>query len=216
MFAKLTKQPDGSFALPVDIAHLPRASVDDAGVQHPHTIFTLWSQNELAAIGYFHYTETTIPDGKISIGSSHSFDGISVTKTHTLADDPDYLDKQKTIMLSQIKSKRDRVRDAGIDYLTYTVETDANSRRELTGAVVSINEAGLTDMAWRMKDNTVAILLAADFKAMAIAVSIHVQSCYVNQGTLEAAVNAAINITALNAIDVSVGWPAHHIPSGAV
>lgn len=121
----------------------------------------------------------------------------------------------KASEIRKVKSRRDQVINAGIYWLaadgnTYIVQTDADSRRELIGAVVGLNEtSGLTQI-WRMKDNVLVSLPSADFKAMAIAVRDHVNACYVRQAELEAAVAGGIPY------DISAGWPAHYTASESV
>ncbi len=194
--------------------------IGDDMIQYPRSIFTLWSDQELNAIGYARFNELRPSPGMVSLGAMDTFADGKITRTHTVTHDPDYLDKQKANRNRQIKNHRDSIRDAGIEWspddgvTSYVVQTDGDSRRELTGAIVGLNESGATEQAWRMQDNMLVVLSAEVFKAMALAVSVHVNACYVHQAVLENTISTTTDIAELNAIDVETGWPPHYIAEG--
>lgn len=222
MFARLT-ETNGTYGLPVIDVHRAKAvevGGGDSMVQYPKGIFTgptAWSDAELNAIGYARFDEVKPGAGELSSGTVDDFTNGKVTRTHTTVPDPNYLDRRKTEVKRNIKGQRDYVRDAGIEHtidtVTYVVQTDGDSRRELIGAIVGLNERGNPNATqkWRMLSNAVVDIAMSDFKAMALAVRDHVDACYTHQAVLEAAVNAAVNLTELEAIDITTGWPSHYI-----
>jgi hypothetical protein len=163
---------------------------------------------------------------------TYSLDGDTITAARSVVDMP--LDQAKQRHKQKVKQQRDTAASGGLAWdkvesvetdpgdpnaeppvpptfedvaTTYFVQTDGDSRRELTGAVLAINEGSLTEQAWRMADNTVAVLPAADFKAMALEVRAHVNAAYLRQAELEAMIDAAADVAALREIDVAAGWP---------
>lgn len=142
---------------------------------------------------------------------SYDNDGYTITATRTVVDQP--LDQIKDRVKRKVKTIRDGIINGGIEFQAasgdpvYTVQTDADSRRELTGAVVAANEDNLTVQAWRMADNEVVVMDIADFKAMALAVRNHVNACYERQAALEADIDAAESAEAVTFIDLNTGWP---------
>lgn len=167
----------------------------------------------------FDYVETGAMPGQYEHAGpvTYANDGWTVTCTRSVV--PWDAARIRDDMKRKVKIQRDMVRDAGIEWspdggvTAYVVQTDSDSRREMTGAVVSINEAGLPDMSWRMMDNSLAAIPAADFKTMALAVSAHVQACYVQQANIEAALDAAADPTIE---DITLGWPVHYVAPGVV
>ena len=66
---------------------LPAGAFSDAqGVKHPANVLTLWSSNELAAIGVYRVVDEEIPPGKVATGWSLVFDETSVTRVFDLKD----------------------------------------------------------------------------------------------------------------------------------
>jgi hypothetical protein len=56
--------------------------------QHPWAVTQIWSAADLKSIGVYPITETDIPAGKVSVGSSLTFAKGVVTRKHVLADKP--------------------------------------------------------------------------------------------------------------------------------
>jgi len=161
----------------------------------------------------YQYTEVgPVPNEYQQPGSvSYDNDGYTITATRTVVDQP--LDRVKDRLKRKVKAIRDNVVNAGIEFQAasgdpvYVVQTDADSRRELTGAVVAANEDNLTVQAWRMADNEVVVMDIADFKAMALEVRNHVNACFERQAALEAEIDAADDVGTAVAIDLDAGWP---------
>jgi len=66
--------------------HNHRPVTDDDGTQHPRNIFTLWTDEELNAIGYARFDEENIPSDKRSTGTTDTFEGGRVFRSHTTKD----------------------------------------------------------------------------------------------------------------------------------
>jgi len=66
--------------------HNPRPVTDDNGIQHPRNIFTLWSDEELNAIGYARFDEENVPSDKRSTGTTDTFANGKVFRSHTTRD----------------------------------------------------------------------------------------------------------------------------------
>lgn len=95
---------------------------------------------------------------------------------------------------------------AGITLNGMTIETDRQSQSLITGAwsFSQLNPAALID--WKGVTGWVQIDAAA-ISAIAGAVATHVQACFSNERVLSEAIAAATTVEALNAIDLTVGWP---------
>ena len=66
--------------------HKPRPVTDDNGVQYPRNIFTLWTDEELNAIGYARFDEQHVPSDKRSTGTTDTFKNGRVFRSHTTKD----------------------------------------------------------------------------------------------------------------------------------
>jgi len=66
--------------------HNHRPVTDDDGIQHPRNIFTLWTDEELNAIGYARFDEQNIPSDKRSTGATDTFADGRVFRSHTTKD----------------------------------------------------------------------------------------------------------------------------------
>ena len=66
--------------------HNYRPVTDDNGIQHPRNIFQLWTDEELNAIGYARFDEENVSSDKRSTGTTDSFAGGRVFRTHTTID----------------------------------------------------------------------------------------------------------------------------------
>jgi hypothetical protein len=66
--------------------HNYRPVTDDNGIQHPRNIFTLWTDEELNAIGYARFDEENVSSDKRSTGTTDSFVDGKVFRSHTTID----------------------------------------------------------------------------------------------------------------------------------
>jgi len=173
-----------------------------------------------ADLDLYNYVETGPGQGEYqqAAGISYSVDGDTITGTRTVSDIP--LEQAQSTAKRKVKSKRDAVMNGGVEFQAasgdpvYVVQTDGDSRRELTGAVVAANEDSLTVQGWRMADNEMVVMDIADFKAMALAVRNHVNACYERQAALEAEIDNAADVDGIRAIDIDAGWPTNPTAEG--
>jgi len=66
--------------------HNYRPVTDDNGIQHPRNIFTLWTDEELNAIGYARFDEENVSSDKRSSGTTDTFANGKVFRSHTTID----------------------------------------------------------------------------------------------------------------------------------
>jgi hypothetical protein len=57
---------------------------DASGTKHPVNALSLWSEEELAAVGVYRVVDSAIPEGMTSTGWSLVFDGSTVTRVFDL------------------------------------------------------------------------------------------------------------------------------------
>lgn len=113
-----------------------------------------------------------------------------------------------------IKAARDRAESAGqhVDGIG-TFDSDANSQRKLVGAIMAaqLQGAGFS-IDWRMQDDSVVTLDAAQIAAVGMAIMARVDACQQRKNELDAMVSAATTLAALAAIPVDQGWPEVGLP----
>ena len=105
------------------------AFTDNAGINHPRNVLTLWTAEDLAAIDVYPVTEGSVPDGHVVTGSTLTWDGTTVTRVFTSEPapppEPDYdaeligainaattLDDLKAALVGNITGAKSRVRGA--------------------------------------------------------------------------------------------------------
>ena len=82
--------------------------VDQDGIQHPSSVLTLWSDEELFDIGVYKIEEPELPEFDVVTGSHLMFDGISVHRVyHTIPAD---LDEERRSKKQQIDAEAEHVR----------------------------------------------------------------------------------------------------------
>jgi len=89
MYAELTKTAK-TFGAPSTrlFSRTSRGWTDAGGIQHPASIFTIWSDRELRAIGLARVDETPVPEDKIAAETSEKMSADRLMRTYTLADKP--------------------------------------------------------------------------------------------------------------------------------
>jgi alpha-galactosidase/6-phospho-beta-glucosidase family protein len=89
------------------------------------------------------------------------------------------------------------------------VNTDPTSQRKIGGAVqmaIILGDAFTID--WRMEDDSVVTHDKNAMINMGVLAGQHVSLCQANKNTLDAAVEAAESVEDVEAVDISLGWPA--------
>jgi hypothetical protein len=97
----------------------------------------------------------------------------------------------------------------------YTVEgvgrfdTDTLSRINISGAVSGAMIAGSAfSVEWKLLDNSLVTLDAAQMISVGMAVLGHVAACHAHSNALGVAIEATTDTEALGAINIMDGWPA--------
>ena len=86
--------------------------------------------------------------------------------------------------------------------------TDRTTQAKLTAAYVKASADGTYAIAdWKSGPGTFSPLDAATIMAAADAVEAHVQACFSNEAALSASILAATDMAALEAVDITTGWP---------
>jgi len=86
--------------------------------------------------------------------------------------------------------------------------TDRTTQAKLTAAYVKASaDPAYTIADWKSGPGTFSPLDAATIMAAADAVEAHVQACFSNEAALSASILAATDMAALEAVDITTGWP---------
>lgn len=118
----------------------------------------------------------------------------------------------KALKWAQARRKRDAVIDAGVAVQGIgTFDSDPTSRANINGAVMMAFIAQSTAqpflIGWKLADNSVVVLNAAQMVGAGVAVGERVAAVHAHAQTLGTAIQSAADHAALEAIDVEVGWP---------
>lgn len=112
---------------------------------------------------------------------------------------------------AEVKALRDVCESGGAATPLGTVDSDPVSIGRITGAVVmaqvALSAEAPFSIDWTMADNSVVAHDAAAMIAMGVAVGAHVDAVHARARTLRAALDEAASIAALDAIDITTGWP---------
>lgn len=137
---------------------------------------------------------------------------ILVVSAEAFRSNPLDIDLVRPALWDVVKARRDVAINGGAPTPLGVVDSDEQSRSNITGAVVAAmlaQQAGQPfAVDWTMRDNSVVPLVAADVIAIGLAVVAHVDAAHANARELRGAIEAATDAAALFQIDVTAGWPA--------
>lgn len=123
------------------------------------------------------------------------------------AEQSDY-ESQKAFMKAKLKLRRDTAEWAGVQTAVGLVDSDPDSQRKISGTVTMAMLGGENfSIEWRMKDNTVVTLNAAQTIAVGVAVGMHVAAGQVNKNRIDSLLEACTDVAQLMDIDLEEGWP---------
>lgn len=109
------------------------------------------------------------------------------------------------------KDQRGRAERWGCTTPLGRADTDADSQRKVAGAVqmaMIAQAAGAPfSIEWTMQDNSVVTHDAAAMIVLGVAVGQHVAACHAVALSKRAAIEAAIDVDAVTAVDIAGGWP---------
>jgi len=118
------------------------------------------------------------------------------------------LDEQKAAKLAALAYKRWQVATGGITVESLSVPTDDTTQLKATAAYVkATKDSDFSISSWKLPDGTFMALDNATIIAIGDAITDHIEACFDNEATLTTAINAAADQTALNAVDITSGWP---------
>jgi hypothetical protein len=112
----------------------------------------------------------------------------------------------KAAKLAALAAKRYEIETGGITVAGATIMTDPASQAKLTGAWVRMQRLPETVINWKGK-NGWSQMRKADVEVIVDAVSNHVQSCFDNERVHSDAITSLTIIAAINAYDITTGWP---------
>ena len=159
-----------------------RSFRDTDGILHPAKIASLWTESERKAVGLYPIIEPTIPEGKVSTGSTLEYDPETdtVTRVHMLADKPGP-------STDDVDMERDRRIEAGMVFNAVRYQTRAQDRENVAGASIMALAAitqgaqpgdlrwhgGDSDFVWIAEDNSLNPMDAQTFFAFGQAMAAH-------------------------------------------
>jgi len=119
----------------------------------------------------------------------------------------------KLALHEQVKQLRDHHTQAGVTVPPHgTFDSDPDSQRKISGsavmAMLAIQNSEPFSLDWRLQDNSIVALDAMQMIAVGVAVGQHIAACQYCKNALDALIDAAEDVEALEAIDIEAGWPA--------
>lgn len=123
------------------------------------------------------------------------------------------LSTRKEAAWAGAKAYRDSRIDAGVSVPGVGVfDSDEISRGNITGAVtmamIAKGAGQPFAMGWKLKDNSIVQVTNADAMiGVGVAVGSHVAACHAAAQAIAVAIQAAANVSALDAIDITAGYP---------
>ncbi len=118
-----------------------------------------------------------------------------------------YLSVKRPLVLIDLKNYRDN-KILNFTYNGTPVPMDPESRANLTGAALGLQRnPDVTQIHWKIAEGTYVALPAAMVLDMADQAFKFVEGCFSHEADLASQINAAADINALAAIDITQGWP---------
>lgn len=145
---------------------------------------------------------TLVPD---EAGSAHiggTWDGASFGPVPDLRT----LDEARTDKLAALAERRWLVETGGITVAGRRITTDDRSKTLIHGARTAADKDAAFSTRFKIGGQSV-LLTAPEIIAISDAVLAHVAACFDREGDLIDAIHAAADRAALDAIDITVGWP---------
>jgi hypothetical protein len=121
------------------------------------------------------------------------------------------VDGNRMAIWEEVRALREARVDGGAATSWGMAQTDLLSRTNIAGAalaaLIAKNAAQPFQITWTFADNSTAVLDAEQMIGLGITVMAHVDACYVNARALRGAIDAAADMAALLAINITAGWP---------
>lgn len=145
------------------------------------------------------------PDTVTVIGiGPYCFDPIRITA--------ETLSEQKAALWDAVKIRRDAAIDGGcvvpgIGAFDSDLPSRLNINGAVTGAILAQTTGAPFAVQWKLADNSIAHLSAAEMIAVGVTVMGHVSLCHGIAQMFGEAITAAVDQSELDAIDIEAGWP---------
>lgn len=117
--------------------------------------------------------------------------------------DPRTLTEAKIQRVAQMRDARDAAINGSFIWDGSTFDADQVSQTRIMGLKVASADAGFTAKAWRLADNSWRVLSAADAAGVWAALEAHVSGHFTTFAGLDAAIQAATTVAAVD----QVSWP---------
>jgi hypothetical protein len=221
MYAKITNGLVDQF--PYSVARL-KADNPETGFPNKMTVEDLAREGVYPVIGReapstgpyevaYHTGEAVQVDGEwqrewaIKDMFSDTTDGDGVT-TAKAEHEAAFLGAAKAAKLDELAAARWNAEESGTTFGGSPLATDRTTQAKLTaGFAKAANDANFVIASWKFAAGVFGALDAGTIIAAANAVEAHIQACFTNEKTLSANVLAAADFAALDAVDLTVGWP---------
>jgi hypothetical protein len=132
-------------------------------------------------------------------------DGVITTKAEHEAAYQATLDETALAELAEIRWNAE---ESGTTFGGNPLATDRTTQAKLTaGYAKAVNDPDFVIASWKFAAGVFGSLDATTIIAAANAVEAHIQACFTNEAALSADVLSAVDFAALEAVDLTVGWP---------
>lgn len=157
---------------------------DDTGTLHPWSVIRAWSEVELAAIGV---TRVVPP---------------------VVEPEPLTLEQRKADLADEVRNRRWQTETGGTVVNGVPIRTDVGSQGKIADAIALLErDTALGAVDFEAQPGVWVSLDLSALTAIGIAVGRHVQAAYTRSRALHEAIEAAETLEALDAIDITAGWP---------
>ncbi|SFZ81649.1 protein of unknown function [Devosia enhydra] len=183
----------------------PRQGKIDELFALPRNAGAVYPADVLATFGLVQITRDPVPDGHHVVsetlgereGLPHEYLEFAATPIGAL----------RAGKLAALDATRRGFEEGGTVIAGTPIKTDRQTASILTAAfVTALADPGYT-IRWKVADGVFTTLDAPTIVAIATAVRAHVQACFDREGELTEAIMAAGDAEALDAIDITTGWP---------
>ena len=120
-----------------------------------------------------------------------------------VADEEATLEAKKARVKAAVKVKRDQAVNSGVTTAYGVVDSDLASQNKLLNV---FSAPSITEVEWRMKDNTLVKLDRNAMSEIIEAIAYHNLNCQANKNRLDGLIDAAENEEVLYTIDLESGW----------
>ncbi len=125
-----------------------------------------------------------------------------VRKTETIS-----MSERKQQMLAELANKRWQVENGGIQFGMAAVATDDRSKLMISAARTKAKEDPAYTTRWKVAPGQFVTLDAPTLIAFGDAIEAHVSACFEHEEALSDQIASAKTHAALDAIDITTGWP---------